>query len=181
VLETVLSSLSASIDDDKPDAIGVLRESPEPVRSEKHVRTNVNHPSHAPIANKEDDLMTTWTKDELRRIDGATELRVASQRADGTMRPYVTIWHTTVGDALYIRSARGPENGWFRRAKQAGVGCVDAGGVSKAVKFELADPAVRSDLDKALHNKYDRFGPTPVGAITGDDVLETTLKVLPTE
>jgi hypothetical protein len=36
-------------------------------------------------------------------------------------------------------------------------------------------------LDTALHNKYDRFGPTPVAAITGDDVLETTLKVLPTE
>jgi hypothetical protein len=125
--------------------------------------------------------MTTWTKDELLKIDGATELRVASQRTDGTLRPYVTIWHTTVGDALYLRSAHGPENGWFRRAEQAGVGRIEAGGVSKAVSFELADPAVRSDLDTALHNKYDRFGPASVGAITGDNVLETTLKVLPTE
>lgn len=125
--------------------------------------------------------MTTWTEDELRKIDGATELRVASQRTDGTLRPYVTIWHTTVGDALYIRSAQGPENGWFRRAKQAGFGRVEAGGVSKAVTFEPADPAVRSNVDAKLHNKYDRFGSTPVGAITGDDVLETTLKVLPAE
>jgi hypothetical protein len=125
--------------------------------------------------------MTTWIQDELRKIDGATELRVATQRTDGTLRPYVTIWHTTVGDALFIRSAHGPENGWFRRALQAGIGRIDAGGVSKAVTFELASPAVRSDLDTALHNKYDRYGPGPVGAITGDDVLETTLKVLPTE
>ena len=125
--------------------------------------------------------MRTWTQDELRKIDGATELRVASQRADGTLRPYVTIWHTTVDDALYIRSAHGPDNGWFKRAKHAGVGRIDAGGVSKAVTFELADPAVRSNLDAALHSKYDRFGPTPVGAITGDDVLETTLKVLQAE
>lgn len=125
--------------------------------------------------------MKTWNKDELRKIDDATELRVASQRTDGTLRPYVTIWHTTVGEALYIRSAQGPENRWFRRALQSGVGRIDAGGVSKAVTFEIADPAVRSDLDAALHDKYDRFGPAPVGAITGDDVLETTLKVLPAE
>lgn len=123
--------------------------------------------------------METWTDDELRRLGGADELRVASQRPDGTMRPFTTIWHTTLGENLYIRSAHGPENGWFRRARQAGVGRISSGGVEKDVTFELADPGVREALDAALHAKYDRFGPGPVGAITGDDVLETTLKVTP--
>jgi hypothetical protein len=124
--------------------------------------------------------MGDWTTDELSAIDRDIELRVTSFRPDGTLRPFVTIWHTTVGDALYIRSARGPQNGWFRRAVQSGAGRIEAGGVSKDVTFEVADPAIRSALDDALHVKYDRFGPAPVGAITGDDVLETTLKVLPT-
>ena len=123
--------------------------------------------------------MTTWTADELQRIDNASELRVTSQRADGTLRPFTTIWHTVLGDALYLRSAHGPENGWFRRAKQAGVGRVSAGGIEKDVTFELADPAVRDELTAALHRKYDRFGPGPIAAITGDDVLGTTLRVLP--
>ena len=123
--------------------------------------------------------METWTDDELRRIGGADELRVASQRPDGTMRPFTTIWHTTLGENLYIRSAHGPENAWFRRARQAGVGRISSDGVEKDVTFEPADPGVREALDAALHAKYDRFGPGPVGAITGDDVLETTLKVTP--
>jgi hypothetical protein len=121
----------------------------------------------------------TWATDDLRRIDRAIELRVASERADGTLRPFTTIWHTVVGDALYIRSARGPENGWFRRARAAGLGRVSAGGVERDVTFALADPGVRAELDAALHRKYDRFGPGPVGAITGDDALETTLRVMP--
>ncbi|MGD8166056.1 DUF2255 family protein [Herbiconiux sp. P16] len=123
--------------------------------------------------------MGAWTADELQRIDASSELRVESERPDGTLRPPVTIWHTTVGDALYIRSAHGPENGWFRRALRAGAGRISAGGVTKDVTFELADPAVQHDLHAALHAKYDRFGPGPVGAITGPDVLATTLRVRP--
>ena len=123
--------------------------------------------------------MGTWTPDELRRIGAASELRVASQRPDGTLRPYATIWHSPLGEALYIRSAHGPDNGWFRRALNSGAGRISAGGVEKDVTFELADPAIRADLDRALHRRYDRYGPGPVGAITGPDVLETTLRVMP--
>jgi hypothetical protein len=123
--------------------------------------------------------MGAWTETELRKIDAVTELRVAARRPDGTLRPYTTIWHTSVDGALFIRSAAGPQNGWFRRALRAGVGRIDAGGISKDVTFELAGPTVRDDLDAALHGKYDRFGPAPVGAITGPDVLDTTLIVLP--
>lgn len=123
--------------------------------------------------------MSHWTANELRMIDSATELRVTSRRPEGTLGPFVTTWHTTVDDVLYIRSTRAPENGWFRRALRAGIGRIEVGDLTKDVTFERADPAVRHDIDAALHHKYDRFGPGPVGAITGDDVLKTTLKVLP--
>ncbi|WP_291049750.1 DUF2255 family protein [Herbiconiux sp.] len=123
--------------------------------------------------------MSAWTSDELHRIGAATELRVTSQRPDGTLRPYATIWHSPLGDALYIRSAHGPDNGWFRRALASGTGRITAGGVEKDVTFELADPSICTALDTALHQRYDRFGPGPVAAITGPDVLDTTLKVTP--
>ena len=123
----------------------------------------------------------TWTADELTTINDAEELRIASYRPDGTLRPYTIIWHSAVGGALYVRSAHGPENGWFRRAREAGRGRVSAGGVEKDVTFEIAEPGIRAALDRALHEKYDRFGAALVDPITGDDVLETTLKVTPSD
>ncbi|WP_425567652.1 hypothetical protein [Salinactinospora qingdaonensis] len=38
---------------------------------------------------------------------------------------------------------------------------------------------MRGDVDAAYHEKYDRYGPGPVGAVTGPDVLETTLRFMP--
>lgn len=123
--------------------------------------------------------MASWTDEELRRIDQATELRISSRRQDGTDRPWVTIWVTTLDDAVYVRSANGPDAGWFPWALRSGVGRIDAGGVTKDVRLELADPAVREQLDHKLHLKYDRYGPGPIGAITGPDVLKTTLRITP--
>ena len=123
--------------------------------------------------------MATWTEDELRRIHAGTELQIETRRLNGTLRPAIPIWHAVVGDALYIRSAHGPESHWFRQALRHRTGRVTAGGVRKEVSFELADPSIREALDAALHVKYDRYGAGPVGAITGDDVLRTTLRVMP--
>jgi hypothetical protein len=74
----------------------------------------------------------------------------------------VTIWHARVGNDLYIRSAQGPDNGWFRRTRAAGAGRVIAGGVERDVTFEPAAAEVRDELDAAYHAKYDRYGPGPV-------------------
>jgi hypothetical protein len=43
----------------------------------------------------------------------------------------------------------------------------------------VTDPHSPLQKGQYLHYKHDRFGPGPIGAITGDDVLETTLRVLP--
>lgn len=123
--------------------------------------------------------MTTWTADELRSVGDAVQLRIAAQRPDGTLRPYVTIWHVRSGDSIYVRSAHGTNNGWFRRAKDSGTGRISAGGVEQDVTFAPADPGVREEVDRAYHAKYDQYGPAPVGAVTGPDVLETTLRVMP--
>jgi len=123
--------------------------------------------------------MTTWTDGELRRVGAADELRISTRRPDGSLRAAIPIWMAVVDGALYVRSAHGPDNGWFRRARAAGEGRISAGGVERDVTFALAAPEVRARLDDTLHAKYDRYGPGPVGAITGDDVLETTLLVTP--
>ncbi len=123
--------------------------------------------------------MTTWTSDDLDRIGRATELEIASQRADGSMRPYVTIWVVRVGDDLYVRSAYGVDNPWFRRAKASGVGRIRAGGVERDVTFIGPDAGVHTHLDAAYHAKYDSFGPEVVGPVVSADAASATFRLEP--
>ena len=126
-------------------------------------------------------MSSTWTDEELRGIGGATEVQVASRRPDGTLRPYVTIWGVRSGSDIYIRSAYGPQNGWFRRAAGAGGGRVRAGGIERDVSFEQLDAGspAHSDIDAAYHAKYDSYGPKIVGSVVGPAAAAVTLQVLP--
>jgi len=126
--------------------------------------------------------MTAWTADELDRVGRADELQVSSIRPDGTDRPFVTIWTARVGDELYIRSAYGTGNPWYRRALSTGTGRIKAGGVERAVSFTHIDPAdeaTQSALDAAYHAKYDRYGPAIVGSVVGDTAHQATLRIDP--
>ena len=123
--------------------------------------------------------MSEWTADELTRIGTAEELKVASTRADGTLRPYVTIWVVRAGDDIYIRSAYGSSNPWFVRATKSGTGRIRAGGVEKDVTFAAASPEAHAAIDAAYHAKYDRYGPAIVGSVTGADVEATTFRLVP--
>ena len=100
-----------------------------------------------------------WSPDELDRMGSSEEFEVASRRPDGSLSPYVTIWGVRAGDDLYIRSAYGPENGWYRRAKTRGAGRVRAGGVERDVRFAEPSGDVHAAIDVAYHAKYDRYGP----------------------
>jgi hypothetical protein len=122
---------------------------------------------------------TSWTADELTTIGRAEELQLASTRADGRLRPYVTMWVVRADDQLYVRSARGPANGWYVRARRSGVGRVRAGGLERDVVFaEPADPSVHAAIDAAYHAKYDRYGPAIVGSVVGEQAHGVTVRLL---
>ncbi len=123
--------------------------------------------------------MTLWTSDELTKIGAAEELQLASVRADGILRPYVTVWVVRAGDDLYIRSAYGPTNPWYRRAKASGSGRIRAGGLERDVSFADAASDVHVAIDAAYHTKYDRYGPRIVGSVVGPEVKAVTIRLLP--
>lgn len=125
--------------------------------------------------------MATWSDDELNRIGRADELQLSSARPDGTLRPYVTMWVVRAGDDLYVRSAYGPDNPWFRRAKASGQGRIRAGGLERDVTFAEveAGPGVHAAIDAAYHTKYDRYGPRIVGTVVGPEVEAVTIKLVP--
>ena len=120
-----------------------------------------------------------WEDEDLRRIGGAEELQVSSRRADGSLRPYVTIWVVRAGDDIYVRSAHGATNGWYRRARAGGTGRIRAGGVERDVAFADADPGASAGIDRAYHAKYDRYGPRIVGSVVGAAVAPLTIRLLP--
>jgi|SRR3954447_6293497 len=123
--------------------------------------------------------MTTWTSQQLRTIAGADEIGISSRRPDGTVRPYVTIWAVRAGDDIYIRSAHGSDNPWYRRALASGTGRIRVGGIEQDVMFSQDVVHDHKDIDAAYHQKYDQYGAAIVGAVVGEDVYGVTLRVLP--
>lgn len=135
----------------------------------------MNH-GHAPASGSP---TSGWTPDELRRIGQAEELGIASRRHDGTLRRYVTIWVVRAGGGLYVRSAHGSDNPWYRRAIASGQGRIRAGGVEKDVTFTAASDHDQPAIDHSYHAKYDRYGPAIVGSVTGAHARDLTIRLVP--
>lgn len=125
-------------------------------------------------------LWTGWTSEQLERIGESAELELASRRANGTFGAFVTIWVVRVDDNLYVRSAYGPDNPWYRQAIARGSGRIRAGGVEADVTFAHAADEVHGDIDAAYHAKYDRYGQEIVGTVVGEAARRVTLRLLPT-
>jgi hypothetical protein len=123
--------------------------------------------------------VTTWPGDELKRIGAAQELQLASRRPDGSLRPYVTMWVVRAGSDLYVRSAYGPGNPWYRRATATGGGRIRGAGIERDVSFAPASADVQGHIDAAYHAKYDTYGPRIVGSVTGPGAHQVTIRLVP--
>jgi hypothetical protein len=120
-----------------------------------------------------------WTADELDAVGAADELQIASVRDDGSLRPWVTIWTVRSGDDLYVRSAYGPETGWYRRAKASGIGRIRAGGVERDVTFAEPEGVPGEAVDAAYEDKYGRYGKGIVKTVVGEQVHPLTIRLVP--
>jgi hypothetical protein len=122
--------------------------------------------------------MSTWTSDELSKIEAAEELDLASVRRDGTLRNPVTMWVVRHGDDLYVRSVNGRESSWFHGAEARHEAHIQAGGVDKDVFLVEADD-VNDELDAAYRAKYHRYAESIVGSIVSPQARAATLKLVP--
>ena len=110
-----------------------------------------------------DDLgATAWTPTDLATIDRTGEVKVATRRADGTLRPARIVWIVRHGDALYVRSANGRDAASYRGVQTRHAGVVTVGQFSHNVEFtEAGDHAGNeTGLDNALTR--------PIGPSTDD-------------
>jgi hypothetical protein len=124
--------------------------------------------------------VTNWNAEELTRIAGPREIRIAGRRADGTLRDPVIIWAVRVDDDLYVRSVRGTTGAWYRGTRATHKGWIRAAGAENDVTFEDVDPSdpVNERIDDAYRAKYGARS-SSVTAINSPTARETTMKVLP--
>ena len=123
--------------------------------------------------------MTTWTSNELSKIGAAEELRIASLRADGTLRKPVIIWVVRLGDDLYVRSVNGRNSAWFHGVQTRHEGHIQAGGVEKDVSFvEEPDSNLNDQIDGAYAAKYRRYA-SIIPKINSSTARAAAIKLMP--
>jgi hypothetical protein len=123
--------------------------------------------------------MAAWTSDELTSTGDAEELRIASQRRDGTLRKSVIVWVVRHGDDLYVRSVNGRTGAWFRGIQSRHEGHIQAGGVQKDVSFvEETDAVINDQIDAVFRTKYRRYGPRFVDPMVAAEARAATIRLV---
>jgi hypothetical protein len=123
--------------------------------------------------------MTTWTSDELTKIETAEELEIASLRQDGSLRKPRTIWVVRVGNDLYVRSVYGRTSDWFRGVQARHEGRIWAGGVEKDVTFVEDDSDIHDQIDAAYRTKYRRYAASIINSIISPEARSATIRLVP--
>ena len=115
----------------------------------------------------------TTLEDEAARADEVTISVVGRSSKD------VPIWIVRSGDALYVRSYRGPAGRWYREALEVGGARLGGDGRALDVRVEPVAEARRDEIDHAYRRKYGHHGPAYMDAMTSDEVVATTLRLVP--
>ena len=124
--------------------------------------------------------MSAWTSAELKQIENAEELQIASLRRDGTLRKPVTIWVVRVGDDLFVRSVNGRDSAWYRGTQVRHEGHLRAGGVNQDVSFvEETDSGINERIDTAYRTKYRRYAGNILNSVLTPEARTATLKLIP--
>ena len=122
--------------------------------------------------------MSTWSKDELRKIAEADDLHIAPFREDGkTYGTPTWIWSVMVGGALYVRGYNGTNSRWYQAAVRQKAGRITTAGMIKEVTFEPVDGPINDRIDDAYQAKYK--GSRYLNPMIGTRARSATVKVVP--
>jgi hypothetical protein len=99
--------------------------------------------------------MSSWLKEEVRRIASADDLHISPFREDGVTYGTPTwIWSVAVDDDLYVRAYNGSDSKWYQAAMRQRAGRIVAAGMTKEVTFEEVEGSINDRIDDAYRAKY---------------------------
>src|SRR3981081_2227277 len=128
--------------------------------------------------------MSTWSKDELRRISDADDLHIAPLREDGmTYGTQTWIWSVAVDGALYVRGYNGQNSRWYQAAVRQKAGRIIAAGMTQEVAFEPVhgptNDQIQDRVDDAYRAKY--RGSPYLNPMIGKRARSATVRIMPRE
>jgi hypothetical protein len=124
--------------------------------------------------------MSTWSKDELRKIAQSDDLHISPFREDGkTYGTPTWVWSVVVDDSLYVRAYTGQNSRWYKAAMEQKAGRITAAGITKEVAFEPVNDAFYDHIDDAYRTKYK--GSPYLEPMIGARARAATVKVIPRE
>jgi len=99
--------------------------------------------------------MSSWRRNELKKIADTDDLHISPFREDGmTYGTPTWIWSVVVDDSLYVRAYHGTASRWYKAAMQQKRGRITAAGITKDVTFEALDGTINDRIDNAYRGKY---------------------------
>src|SRR5437667_4708736 len=124
--------------------------------------------------------MSTWSKDEPRKIAATDDLHISPFREDGVTYGTPTwIWSVVVDDELYVRGYNGQKSRWYQAAVRQKAGRISTAGIAKEVTFEPVNGSINDRIDDAYRAKYK--GSPYLTPMISARARAATVKVLPRE
>jgi hypothetical protein len=119
-----------------------------------------------------------WPPDDLERIAGKNDLKVAPFRDDGATYGTPTwVWNVAVEGDLYVRAYHGEKSSWYQAALKQKAGRIHAAGMVKEVTFERVKGAVNNLIDKAYQVKYKKS--KYLKSMISDKARKATIRIVP--
>jgi hypothetical protein len=113
----------------------------------------------------------------LGTLDKRVEVQMITPRRDGSIahRP---IWIVVVDGDAYVRSYRGPQGAWYRRALADGEASIGLDDRTIEVGVEpVSDEGVNQQVSEAYRAKYGARSPDATESMVTPEVIGTTLRL----
>lgn len=121
--------------------------------------------------------MHKFDTEVLGALDRSDEVHIETGRggSSGTV-----IWAVVVDDSVFVRSVRGEKGRWYREASASQEATLRVDGRRVPVRVvPETDAAVIGKVSEAYREKYEASYPGPTAAMVREEVLATTLRLLP--
>ena len=104
----------------------------------------------------------------LDAFDRAEEVHIGTRRDASSPGHETTIWAVVVDGGAFVRSVRGGNGRWYREAS-----------ANPEVTLRVNDERAIEKVSEAIREKYGASYPGPTAAMLREEVLTTTLRLLP--